>query len=63
MYAAQALGFVSSAMSGFDAQGVAQAFDLAADEVPVMLVPVGRPAPGNWPQKPRRAVAEVLELT
>jgi nitroreductase len=63
MYAAQALGFVSSAMSGFDAQGVAQAFDLAADEVPVMLVPVGRAAPGNWPQKPRRAVAEVLELT
>jgi len=63
IYAAQALGFVSSAMSGFDAQGVAQAFDLSAHEVPVMLVPIGRAARGNWPQKPRRALAEVLELT
>ena len=60
---AEATGFASSAMSGFDAQGVAQAFGLAAHEVPVMLIPVGRAAAGNWPQKPRRALAEVLELT
>lgn len=62
IYAAEALSFVSSAMSGFDAQGVAREFALDADEVPVMLIPVGRAAPGNWPQKPRRPVSEVLEL-
>ena len=32
------------------------------DEVPVMLVAVGRAAPGNWPQKPRRPLAEVLDM-
>jgi hypothetical protein len=49
-------------MSGFDAAGVARAFGLAGHELPVMLVPVGRAAPGNWPQKPRRPLAEVLEI-
>lgn len=61
IYAAEALGFVSSAMSGFDAAGVAQAFGLASDEVPVMLIALGRAAPGNWPQKPRRPLSEVLQ--
>jgi nitroreductase len=28
--------------------------------LPAMLVTVGYPAPGNWPQKPRRPVADVL---
>lgn len=60
--AAEAMGFASSPMSGFDAQGVAQAFALDADDVPVLLVPVGRAAPGNWPQKPRRPLSEVLQL-
>ena len=61
IYAAEALGFVSSAMSGFDEQGVANEFGLAREEVPVMLIPVGRAAPGNWPQKPRRPLSEVLQ--
>jgi nitroreductase len=61
IYAAQALGFVSSAMSGFDAAGVAQEFGLGTDEVPVMLIALGRAAPGNWPQKPRRPLSEVLQ--
>jgi hypothetical protein len=26
----------------------------------VMLLAVGRAAPGNWPQKPRRPLREVL---
>jgi hypothetical protein len=30
--------------------------------VPVMLATVGRAAPGNWPQKPRRPLAQVLEF-
>lgn len=63
MYAAEAMGLVSSPMNGFDAEGVAREFGLERSEVPVMLVPVGRPAPGNWPQKPRRPLAEVLQIS
>ncbi|PMS16206.1 nitroreductase family protein [Trinickia dabaoshanensis] len=62
IYAAQALGLASGPMNGFDADAVAKAFELAHDEVPVMLVAVGRAAPGNWPQKPRRALSEVLRI-
>ena len=60
MHAAAAKGLVSGPMVGFDAAGVAREFGLAADETPVMLVAVGRAAPGNWPQKPRRPITEVL---
>ncbi|HLD64945.1 MAG TPA: nitroreductase family protein [Pseudomonas sp.] len=60
MLAAQGMGLSTGAMSGFDAAGVAQAFDLAADEVPVILVTAGYPAAGNWPQKLRRPLHEVL---
>jgi nitroreductase len=63
IYAAEAMGFVSSPVGGFDPEGVAQAFAIAADEIPVMLIPVGRAAPGNWPQKPRRPLSEVLQIT
>lgn len=62
IYAAEAMGLVSGPMVGFDADAVIREFDIAEDEVPVMLLPVGRAAPGNWPQKPRRAVSEVLEI-
>jgi nitroreductase len=62
IYAAQALGLASGPMNGFDADGVANEFGLAHDEIPVMLVVVGRAAPGNWPQKPRRALSEVLQI-
>lgn len=63
MYAAGALGLASAPMVGFDAQGVAHGFGLGPTEVPVMLVAIGRAAPGNWPQKPRRPIAEVLEIS
>ncbi len=62
IYAAESLGLVSGPMIGFDAQGVVEEFGLAHNEVPVMLVAVGRAAPGNWPQKPRRPLAEVLQI-
>lgn len=62
MHAAEAMGYVSCPMVGFDAEGVVRAFALAPQEIPVMLVAVGRAAPGNWPQKPRRPLAEVLEI-
>lgn len=63
IYAAGALGFASAPMVGFDAEGVTREFGLGPHEVPVMFVALGRAAPGNWPQKPRRPLAEVLEIS
>ena len=60
MLAAQGMGLASCPMSGFDAAGVAREFALSPDEVPVMLVAVGDAAAGNWPQKRRKPVAQVL---
>lgn len=62
IFAAEAMGLASGPMGGFDATGVSREFGLASDEVPVMLLSVGRPAPGNWPQKPRRPLSEVLQI-
>ena len=61
MFAASALGFASGPMVGFDPEGVRRAFALAGDELPVLLLSVGRAAPGNWPQKARRPLGDVLE--
>lgn len=62
IFAAEASGFVSCPMVGFDPEAVARTFDLRSNEAPVVLVAVGHAAPGNWPQKPRRPLAEVLEI-
>ena len=62
IYAAGSLGLGSTPMIGFDAEAVAREFALTADEVPVMLLSVGAVRSGNWPQKPRRPVGDVLEL-
>ena len=62
IYAAHSLGLGSTPMIGFDAEAVHREFGLAEDEVPVMLLSVEPERPGNWPQKPRLPVADVLEL-
>ena len=62
IYAARALGLGSTPMIGFDPEAVHREFGLAEDEVPVMLLSVGPERPGNWAQKPRRPVADVLDL-
>lgn len=62
IYAARSLGLGSTPMIGFDAEVVHREFALAEDEVPVMLLSVGAERPGNWAQKPRRPVTEVLDL-
>ena len=62
IYAARSLGLGSTPMIGFDAEAVTREFELAENEVPVMLLSIGPERPGNWPQKPRRPVADVLEL-
>ena len=61
-FGARALGLGSTPMIGFDAEAVASEFALAEDEVPIMLLSVRAALPGNWPQKPRRPVADVLEF-
>ncbi len=60
MIAAQAKGLVSGPMIGFDPEGVKREFRISDRYVPVMLLPVGYAAPGNWPRKPRLGVDEVL---
>jgi nitroreductase len=62
IYAAVSLGLGSTPMIGFDAEAVAREFGLAEDEVPVMLLSIEAERRGNWPQKPRRPVDDVLEL-
>ena len=62
MLAAKGQGLDSTPMIGFDQAAVAEAFDLSATEIPVMLVTVGYPGSTNWPQKPRKAVNEILQL-
>jgi nitroreductase len=62
MYAARSLGFGTCPMIGFDAEAVHREFGLVEDEFPVMLLAVGPEGTGNWPQKPPRPVADVLDL-
>ncbi|MFP3556182.1 nitroreductase family protein [Paraburkholderia sp. SIMBA_049] len=62
IYAARSLGLASTPMIGFDSEAVHREFGLAGDEVPVMLLAIGAERPGNWAQKPRRPVADVLDL-
>jgi len=62
IYAARSLGLGSTPMIGFDADAVTREFGLAENEVPVMLLSIGTELPGNWAQKPRRPIADVLDL-
>lgn len=62
IYAARSLGLGSTPMIGFDDVAVHREFGLTKDEVPVMLLSIGAERPGNWAQKPRRPVADVLDL-
>lgn len=62
IYAARSLGLGSTPMIGFDAEAVHREFSLAENEVPVMLLTIGAERPGNWPQKPRLPVLDVLHF-
>ena len=62
IYAARSMGLGSTPMIGFDDVAVHREFGLTKDEVPVMLLSVGPERAGNWPQKPRRPVTDVLQL-
>ena len=60
MLAAQAKGYLSGPMIGFEPEGVKREVGIPDRYVPVMLLPVGYAAPGNWPRKVRLSVDEVL---
>ncbi|MBF8740813.1 nitroreductase family protein [Pseudomonas guariconensis] len=62
IYAARSLGWGTTPMIGFDAEAVHRQFSLAGDEIPVMLLSVGPERAGNWPQKPRMPVIDVLSF-
>jgi len=62
MLAAQAMGLCTAPIGGFDVDVVRQTFGLRSEDLPVMLIAVGKPASGNWPRKPRRPIAEVLQV-
>jgi nitroreductase len=62
IYAARSLGWGSTPMIGFDFDAVAREFGLGENEIPVMLLSVGPERQGNWPQKPRLPVHDVLEF-
>lgn len=60
MIAAQARGYVTGPMIGFDPEQVKKTFGISDRYVPVMLITLGYSAPGNAPRKPRLPVDEVL---
>lgn len=60
MLAAQARGYVTGPMIGFDPEKVKKLFNISDRYVPVMLITLGYPVPGNLPRKPRLSVDEVL---
>jgi nitroreductase len=62
IYAARSLGWGSTPMIGFEFDAVAREFGLAENEIPAMLLSVGPERPGNWPQKPRLPVLDVLQF-
>lgn len=62
MLAAEGMGLVSGAMTGFDMEGLARELRLASSEVPAIVVTIGYPVTGNWPQKLRRPISEVLKV-
>jgi|SRR5579872_6921515 len=60
MIAAQARGYATGPMIGFDPDQVKKLFKISERYVPVMLVTLGHALPGNSPRKPRLNVDEVL---
>ncbi len=62
MLAAEERGWVSGPMIGFDPAAFSEILGLDANHPPLMLVVVGKPAPGNIGRKPRLAPADVLRF-
>ncbi len=62
MLAAEELGLATGAMGGFDGEQLKRHFPLNEEDLPVMLITIGKPVEGNWAQKARRPVDEILTV-
>lgn len=62
MLAAEELGLATGAMGGFDGEQLKRHFPLNEEDLPVILITIGKPAEGNWAQKSRRPVDEILTV-
>ena len=62
MLAAEGMGLATGAMIGFDIEALSRECGLTAADVPAIVVTVGYPIAGNWPQKPRKPLNEVIEF-
>ncbi|OOV87601.1 nitroreductase family protein [Oceanospirillum linum] len=62
MLAAEEMGLATGAMGGFDGEQLKQHFPLNEDDLPVMLITIGKAAKGNWAQKARRPLKEILTV-
>lgn len=60
MLAAEEKGLATGPMIGFDPEGVKREFQIPDRYVPAMLITCGYPIEGNWPQKPRLPLSEIL---
>jgi len=60
MFAAEARGMVTAALSGFDAEQVQSEFGVEDRYVPVLLLAVGYPCGSESPRMPRLDVSQVL---
>lgn len=63
MLVAEGMGLATGAMIGFDSQGLSQEFKLTVTKLPAIIVTVGYPMLGNWPQQPGKPLHEVIEFT
>lgn len=60
--AATSMGLGTTPMIGFDSTKIKDEFELAENEIPVMLLAVGYAKKENWSQKTRRPLKEILEI-
>jgi nitroreductase len=60
MLAAHDLGYGTCPMAGFDANKLCKTFQVPDHLVPILLIPVGRPAEEERPRKTRKQVTEVV---
>ncbi|WP_375748107.1 nitroreductase family protein [Vibrio sp. HN007] len=62
IYAAEAKGYNTGSVGGFDSGLIKDSFNLGEEMIPAILITVGRAAEGNWSKKTRRATQEVLSV-
>jgi putative NAD(P)H nitroreductase len=62
MLAASGMGLANGSMIGFDMAALSREFGLTSNDVPAIVVTVGYSRPGNWSQKPRRPIHELIEV-